>query len=263
MMSHSPPVQDVCNTPSIVSDAQLIAAMRTGSAAAWRMYEARFKPILETHARRSKIPHWDWPVCITEVLEDEGIRWSGGDAVLPANIAAYLIAAVRHRYMRLKRAQSCRERKYAAATDDCYGERVVSSLCSVDAIRSSRGPGSEVHASSDTLFRLVTELRAGLTGDEETILVWVSERVPHRQIATWLGTSHGACTKRIWRLCRRLRRETRARRGSYSGAERVEIDRLMRRAEEKGGAGTRSRTRETKSHGRRPAEAQRSARLAG
>jgi hypothetical protein len=219
------------NSPSpATSDAELIGLMQTRDRAAWSIFEARFKPILTAYARRAKIPPGDWPVCVFEVLEDEGLRLSARDTEPPINLAAYLIAAVRHRYLRVKRAQACRDKNYDAAADDQSGEWVVASLCSEDALRASRGPGADTRDASTALRRLASELRAGLTIEEESILVWVSERVPHAQIATWLGMSYDACTKRIWRLCRRLRSETSARRASYSSAEQAEIDRFIRRA---------------------------------
>lgn len=203
--------------------------MRRGDPEAWGLYEARFKPLLEKYARRTKIPVWDWPICVVEVLEDEGIRLSHGEAP-PVNLGAYLITAVRHRFLRLKRAESCRVRNYGAAAEDRSGEWVVSSLCSEESLRTSRGPDADPKGGSSALRRLATELRAGLTQEEESILVWVSEQVPHAKIAEWLGVSYDACTKRIWRLCKRLRSETTKRRSTYSDAEQSEIDRFMRRA---------------------------------
>ena len=209
---------------------QLLIAMGDGDPAAWAVYEARFRPTLEAYARRIKIPVWDWPTCVVEVLEDEGLRLCSGEAIRPVNLAAYLIAAVRHRFLRLRRAESCRRKHYDAAAEDCRGEWVVSALCSEEAIRTSRGADIDATLASNTLRRLANELREGLTNEEESILVWVSERVPHSQIAKWVGMSYEACSKRIWRLCRRLRLETSARRATYSIGEQNEIDRFMRRA---------------------------------
>jgi len=214
-----------------VTDDALIDAIRHGDPAAWGTYEARFRPILEAYARRSKIPRWEWPTCIAEVLEDEAFRFSRGDAPRPINLAAYLVTAVHHRYLRLKRSESCRERNYGAASEYRLGEWVVSSVCSEELLRTSRGPDVSPVVASDALGRLVGELRSGLTSEEESILVWVSERVPHAQIAAWLGTSYDACTKRIWRLCRRLRTESKDRSATYPAPERLEIERFLRRAD--------------------------------
>ena len=244
-----------------MNDDTLLKAMRSGDPIAWGIYETRFRPLLETYARRTKIPVWDWPVCVVEVLEDEGLRLSRRHAG-PVNLAAYLIAAVRHRFLRLKRAESCRVKNYDAASEDRSGEWVVSSLCSEDSLCTSSGPDDDARLMSAALHRLATELRAGLTTEEESILVWVSEQVPHAQIAEWLGVRYDACTKRIWRLCRRLRSETGVRRATYSRAEQDEIDRFLRRASasRSGVAGEREAS---ESHGRGSAGGSPAARRAG
>jgi DNA-directed RNA polymerase specialized sigma24 family protein len=224
---HSPAV--FSNHCGAVTEHALLDAMCRGDALAWATYDARFRPILEAYARRTKIPTGDWPTCVAEVLEDEGLRLSQPGVTRPVSLGAYLIAAVRHRYLRLKRSDLCRQRNQSAASEDCSGEWVVTSLCSEDALRRSAG----VHADSITsnaIQRLSIDLRRALTAEEEAILVWVGERVPHSEIAKWLGISYDACTKRIWRLCRRLRSETTARRAHYSAAEQRELDRFMRRA---------------------------------
>ena len=163
--------------------------MRAGDPVAWGAYEARFKPLLETYARRTRIPVGDWPTCVSEVLEDEGIRLSRSDK-RPINLSAYLIAAVRHRFLRLKRTEARRAKNYDAAAEDRSGEWVVSTVCSEAALRDSVGPDdADAMAAPTALHRLAAELREGLTVEEESILVWLSEHVPHTQIAEWLGTS--------------------------------------------------------------------------
>lgn len=212
-----------------MNDDTLLTAMRNGDAVAWGAYETRFLPLLETYAQRINIPLWDWPICVVEVLEDEGLRLSRSDE-RPVNLAAYLISAVRHRFLRLKRAESCRVKNYDAASEDRSGEWVVSCLCSEDSLRTSNGPDEDARSMSVALRRLASDLRENLTPEEESILFWVSEGVPHARIAEWLGIGYDACTKRIWRLCRRLRSEASKRRATYSRAEQDEIDRFLRRA---------------------------------
>lgn len=231
--------------------------MRAGDPRAYAVFYDRFKPILDAYAQRVNLPSDDWPVCVTEVLEDEALRLSRNETVPPVNLAAYLITAVRHRHWRLKRARSCRDKNYDAAADDRFGERVVSSLCSEDALRASRGPDGDARSESDALDRLARELRERLTVEEETLLVWAGAGVPHPQIAVWLGVSYDACTKRIWRLCRRLREETRALRAAYSPREQAEIDRFMRRA------GSATSIGGTEPYGQRPDEVQRTVNVAG
>jgi hypothetical protein len=209
-----------------VTDHQLIDRMRCGDLKSWGAYEARFRPILEAYARRAKIPQLDWPVCLTEVLEDEGIRLTRREAIAPVSLAAHLIAAVHDRYLRLERANSCYERYHGVAGEFCSSGRVVTSRCSENASRDSDIPPA---ASTAALTKLLGDLRSGLTPEEEAMLVWLSEGVPHAQIAGWLGLSHDVCTKRIWRLRRRLRLELVSRAATYSSADQSEITRVMRR----------------------------------
>lgn len=216
--------------PADASHTALIEAMRRGDRVAWGSFAAHFRPLLEAYARKARIPRWEWPVCITEVLDDEALRLSRPDTELPVNLGAYLVRAVHHRYLRLKRSMACRDRNYDAASDEHAGEWVVRTACSEEALRLSAGPEAREVPLSGSLRRLASELRAGLTRQEETILIWVSEGVSHRQIAEWLGTSYDASTKRIWRLCRKLRMRAAERAAEYSVIERREVERFLRRA---------------------------------
>lgn len=200
--------------------------MRGGSEAAWAKYDACYRPVLEAYARRARIPAWEWPTCVSEVLADEGLRLTRASVAAPLNLPAYLVSAVRHRYLRLKRDDVCRQRNYAAAVEDWRGESVVTAVCSQDALRRSRGD-TETASASETLRRFATELCRDLTDEDRRLLVWVGERVSHVEIARWMGISYDACTKRIWRLCRRLRSEAKAKRELYTAAEQREIDRLL------------------------------------
>jgi hypothetical protein len=220
----------VSHSPDVSSDADLLAAMRRHDTVAWGVFAARYRPILEAYARKNKIPTSEWAACIDDLLADEALRLSQPDVVAPDHLAAYLIRAVRHRYLYIKRSASCRDRNYSAASEDRAGESVISSACSEDALRSSAGPDASPIGISGALRRLAGDLRAGLTDEEESLLIWASEGVPRRRIAEWVGMSHEACAKRIWRLCRRLRLECTKRSGLYSLRDQAEIERFLRRA---------------------------------
>jgi len=208
--------------------------MRRGDSTAWRAYHSRFGPPIEAYARRLGIPTIDWPVCVSEVLDDEAIRLTRSAVAPPRNLVAYLSTAVRNRYLRLKRAELCRQRNSEDASEDCRGEWVVTSLCSEYALRSG-GLDTQRLSTDSPLRRLAIELRNHLRPEEEIMLAWVSERVPHSEIAQWLGISHSACAKRVWRLCRRLRARAVASRAACSHAEQIEIDRFLRRANRSSG----------------------------
>lgn len=222
------------------SDGQLVARMRAGDVLAWGEFAARFRTPVEAFARRIGIPSWEWEVCITEVLDDEAMRLASPAVELPTNLGAYLTRASYHRYLRLKRARACRERNYTEASGDFAGERVVGTLCSEHAVRACDGAMTLSHAGSsdegespaDVVGRLARAIEAKLTEEEQLVLAWVGQGVPHRQIAEWLGSGYDATTKRIWRLCRRVREAVPRHLEQFSGVERREVERFFRRAGE-------------------------------
>ena len=73
-------------------------------------------------------------------------------------------------------------------------------------------------------------MRLQLTDEEQQVLGWDERRVPHRQIAEWLGVSYDAATKRIWRLKRRLQALVADYCAHAPAPERTELERLFRRA---------------------------------
>jgi FixJ family two-component response regulator len=118
-----------------------------------------------------------------------------------------------------------------SASDQRSGEWFIPTTCSEDARRASAGPDGEQLEISDSLRRFAHDLSSGLSDDERAILNWVSEGVPRRTIATWLGVRHEACAKRIWRLCRRLRAEAARHTKNYDGRARLDVERFLRRAQ--------------------------------
>jgi hypothetical protein len=104
-------------------------------------------------------------------------------------------------------------RHYADAADEATAgsfESVVRSACSAHALRVVREPEPASEADGGTgasaaIARLAAALDGILTPEEEQLLAWHGEQVPHREIAQWLGVSYDAATKRIWRLCRKAR----------------------------------------------------------
>jgi DNA-directed RNA polymerase specialized sigma24 family protein len=214
-----------------LGDAALLDAMRADDAWAWGEFIARFQGPLESYAGRIGVPQSEWAECIVEVLDDEALRLTSANAATPAHLFAYLARAVRNRYLRIKRARQRRELRYAEASTGDHAEPVVRSVCSEAAIRD--GYGADVAPSSalsGALVRLGDLLSASMTADERTLLAWEADRVPHRQIASWLGVSYDAATKRIWRLCRRLRARVPSHVTQFSDIERAELARFFRRA---------------------------------
>jgi RNA polymerase sigma factor (sigma-70 family) len=214
-------------------DTALIGAMRDGTPEAWAEFDARFRPLLERYAARVGIPRWEWSACITEVLDDEALRLVERPTEIPRHLTAYLVRAVRNRYLTLERAAARRVRQYSnAARAESSSEGVLGLVMSEHARRSSDPLRvSEDRASaSNAVTRFARALDAHLSPSERLMLAWVAEGVPQRVIAEWLGVSREAAKKRIARLCRRLRTLAGAACEQLPPSERGEIGRLLRRA---------------------------------
>lgn len=214
-----------------LSDEALLQAMRDGDELAWGEFDDRFRPLLENFARRTGVPRWEWDACITDVLDDEALKFVARSASLPKNLGAYLIRAVHNRHLRLKHVALVRERYHTTASDALGGaDHVVVALCSESAVRASAGPELGGPASlSSGIARLAKILQAELLEEELLLLTWRGAGVPLRQISTWLDISYDAAAKRTLRLCHRLREVARRRVESFPPEERREVDRFFRR----------------------------------
>ena len=123
-----------------------------------------------------------------------------------------------------------RERHYGALADPSDGERVVRTLSSEYALRASAGalapPRDDPYALAAA--RLTEALTRDLATDDLALLGWAAECIPHRTIAEWTGASYEATTKRIWRLCQRLRKRAREIVASWpDDAEREAVARMI------------------------------------
>jgi hypothetical protein len=99
-------------------------------------------------------------------------------------------------------------------------EGMIAARDSLDAAAPSMSPALE---------RLAQALVQPLTDDERQLIGWESNMIPHRTIAAWLGLSHAAATKRIWRLRARLREVALRYSETLAPAERREVERVINR----------------------------------
>jgi DNA-directed RNA polymerase specialized sigma24 family protein len=154
-----------------------------------------------------------------------------------------------------RRSASRRERHYADAADGHAGEAVVVPLVSAYLQRISAGPemdegadraggvaaigvpadtvdhGAEpASGSSAVVLDLALHLRAVTTDEEQLLLTWVAEGVPHRTISAWLGIRYEAATKRVWRLCQKLRAAAVRYAATLPPEAQAEVTRFLRRA---------------------------------
>ena len=215
-----------------LTDGALVDAMRAGVAEAWAEFDARFRPLLERYAARVGIPRWDWSVCITEVLDDEALRLAERPGQLPQHLTAYLVRAVRNRFLQLKRAAIRRANRYAQAAQSEIGtDGALAAVMSEHARRACEPSrvAEEMVTVSSAMSHFTQILGAQLSTEEHQMLAWVAEGVPRRVIAEWLGINREVAKKRVTRLCRRLRDVAAEASAQLPPREREEIDRFMRR----------------------------------
>jgi RNA polymerase sigma factor (sigma-70 family) len=213
------------------SDTELVAAVRRGDFEALREFYARFEPLLARYAARAGLAFGSWEDDAHDVLCDVVLALLAGDARTRGDLRsvhAYVIRAFRNRMLDAHRAS---ERRDARESD----ERMVLESCSEYAVRQSAGPLSDAHEPSTAIARLATVLDAALAVEERQMLIWVSNAVPMREIAQWLGIGYSAAKVRLSRLRSRLRERALRHVNECAGAEREELVDFLRRA-----AGTRT-----------------------
>lgn len=209
-----------------LQDRELLLEMQAGEFAAWAEFEARFRPLLEHVARRMRIPSADWPECVGEVIEDEAVKLSAEHATAPESVAAWLVAAMRRRYLMLQRTAGRRDRRYvAAASETAGGGSVVASACSMSMLRVSEPPLDQTD--SMPMERLGRLLAAELSESDRLLLMWCAEGVPRRLIAEWTGTTYEAARKRIQRLSMRMRELACQQAAMFSLPERRALERAL------------------------------------
>jgi RNA polymerase sigma factor (sigma-70 family) len=213
------------------TDAVLVAAMRRGERGAFHEFFARFAPLIMALARANRLPSTDLTERVTEFLDDAAMRLILASTSVPRTLAAYLAASFRKRVRNTARDQRCRETLRERYATDAGGgtERAVFNASSEDAIRTSFGPAWERVPLSPAVERLARAIEQGLSDDERLLLAWLGARVPQRQIAAWLGVSHGALRVRVTRLRARLRDAALRYAYRLDGADRRELDRFFRR----------------------------------
>jgi DNA-directed RNA polymerase specialized sigma24 family protein len=215
-----------------LTDHALIEAMRAGDDWAFGEFLARFRPMLVDYARK-RIPSAWFPECIDDALEDVAIGLLKEETVLPIHFRAYLLGAVRKRYLNLRRKTLRRRRWYEEAIGSSLytpdvDEVVVRSACAESSIAAAYGAHDEP-AEPNALEQLAHAIDGELDAETRQLFDWLTRNVPHRQIAEWLGKSYDATTKQIWRLCRRLERAAPAYAATLSPAAQRELDRFFRR----------------------------------
>jgi RNA polymerase sigma factor (sigma-70 family) len=221
------------------SDGELVAAVRTGEIDALREFYARFEPLLARYASRAGLSTESWEEEAHDVLCDVVLALMAGDARARGSVRsvhAYVLRAFRNRMLDARRAAQRREQRdrSAASSTASSGEQVVLESCSENSIRESSGAEREPAKPSPAIARLATILDESLGVEERQMLAWVSNAVPMRDIARWLGIGYSAAKVRLSRLRRRLRERALRHVNSCIGAERAELVEFFRRSADAG-----------------------------
>ena len=214
------------------SDRELIVAMRADVTAAFEEFIARYQPMLLARSRRFDMPQWEREDCVAEVLESMMLRLVRPDVRAPTEMAAYLTRMLHNRLVDVTRTRTARVAEAGRMADWSHAglEGAVTALASRHAVTSCGADGAGTIGSlSPVLERLAHALIQPLSDSERQLIGWESNMIPHRTIAEWLGLSHAATTKRIWRLRTRLRELAMRYAESLGAEERVEIEHVIAR----------------------------------
>jgi RNA polymerase sigma factor (sigma-70 family) len=221
-----------------MTDVELVAAMRQGSYEALREFYLRFEPLLARYAARAGVPSDTWEDDAHDVLGavvlslvENNSRARARDSV--RDIHAYIQRAFRNHFLDVRRASARREQRDTRATSSAgeTGERVALASCSESSLRASGGSMSaQALAPSPAIARLAETLDAELSPEERQLLTWVSNAVPMREIAAWLGIGYSAAKVRLSRTRSRLRERALRHVNECTGAEREALIELFRRS---------------------------------
>jgi RNA polymerase sigma factor (sigma-70 family) len=221
-----------------MSDAELVSEMRRGSYEALREFYARFEPLLARYAARAGVLSDSWEEDAHDVLGavvlslvERSARARERESV--RDIHAYIQRAFRNHFLDARRSIVRREQRDARATSSAEetGERVALASCSESSLRASTGAMSaEPIAPSPAIARLAATLDAELSPEERQMLIWVSNAVPMREIAKWLGIGYSAAKVRLSRTRSRMRERALRHVNACTGAEREELIELLRRS---------------------------------
>lgn len=194
-------------------DAQLVAAMRRGTGAAFAEVFRRFAPMLTAMARRRQVPDADREAIVTEYLEDTLLKLAADRRRAPSPLGPYLATGFRRRLISLWRQRTAAEEREQQLGDSMSeGERVVAESLSTYAAHAATGGGEETSDESDQVidplaqarFQLARTLASTMTPEERRIMGHVAERYPQREIAAAFGIAPTAMRVRIHRIRERL-----------------------------------------------------------
>lgn len=211
-----------------LSDAALVAEMRSGDEVAFREFIVRFEGQLDQHARRLGFTCAERQTIVAETLDDAALALIAPGRRIPRSLPAYLVTSLRNRVRNDRRSGArMRVREERVDGSSAYGDDKPLA-CSEGTLRASAGMSWESpppSAMADFALALVNEL----SDDELQLLVWVSHHVPYRDIAAWFGIGYAAVGKRVERLRGRMRTRASVLLATLGVRERAAIESLIAR----------------------------------
>ena len=210
-------------------DQALMGRMRLGEVEAFREFFARYEPMLNEIAGQQGSARRQAQALVLDVLDDVAERIRGHRVARIVSLAGYLANALRNRMVDQSRARAIRERLELAAVSelDGAGQGVLRSACSAYSLRSARSPDAADDARDPIAEAFHRHIDGLLSDEERQLLGWLGERVPQREVAEWIGSTHSATRTRVHRLRARVLTEARAYIARLPSAEREHLERTF------------------------------------
>lgn len=195
-------------------DAALVQGVRNGESSAYLEFFRRFAPLLRRDARRYGYRGAEREELVQDWLTDGALRVADYTRPVPQALAPYLVVGFRRRLHRLRQAadheDACAhavmtERADPPLPDDAATATAMQPRGRANDTRLANVGGLTAGATPPDTHWLANQLLARLSAADRTLLQWLGERAPQRDIAQWLGISHGAARVRATRLRARLR----------------------------------------------------------
>ena len=172
-----------------LSDTDLVMAMRQDMPFAFVEFIDRFRHVAWHEARGMGVHAGIRKSWTEEILHNCALALTRTGSLTPANIAGYIIVAVRRQFVA--------DRKKMLREDELLAAYTEESAC-VDDDSSSEIP--------EPLLRLAENLASQIGEDDEALLEWKRRKLGYTQAAAWLGVKRDTVAHRTIRLTTRLQR---------------------------------------------------------
>ena len=204
-------------------EATMLAALKRGDErAASALHDALFPGLLMV-AARTGVPVEEREELVADTLRRVLMALGREGSVTPASLMAYAMRAMRNLRREQASSHASRERLALAVREEI----------AVHGGHAGRSDDTEPMAASRhsrALGALAKALESEATAEELQLLSWLTDMVPQRDVARWLGITHGTARVRIHRVRMRLRAVAGRIAQSMSPADQRELERFFRRA---------------------------------